>query len=472
MIPASLFIIIIPLVAALPAYILRRWRSIEVLIAMVACALVIGILSRPVDSTISLPGLSIQIGAPVNLLGRVLAVRAADRLPLLLLFASGMLLFMASWAVAQGWTFIPLGLGILSLLSTGLLIRPFVFAALAFEAAAALAAIMIQAERNGERSTTGAMRYLVLSTLALPAFLGAGYAVSQAANITDPTLQAAAYDPAVILLSVGFGLLLGAFPLFTWIHAAAKDAPPLATAFLGTVASGAATFLFLSMKEDFTWFRASPALHNVVNMLGIATLLLACFAGWAQRSFGRIIACGLGVELGSTLLLLGSETQLSIEAIAFGVLARAFSLGLMGAGVAMLREQSGSDEFNDLSGLGRQRLWAALAVALGGVSLVGLPGTIGFVSRWASVRVLGQNDLEVVVLTLVAGASVGIGLIRGLQSLFTLPSLGGTEPAPPAPRRVAMTVALATLLVIVLGIAPGVTAPITKSIAENYTFYK
>ena len=480
MIPASLLIILIPLVAAAPAYVLRRWRTLEVLCAVIACGLVIVILTRPTDTVLTIGSFSINTLAPVNLLGRVLAVRPTDHQPLVLLFAVALFLFLLGWSVSQGWSFIPLGLGILSLLSTALLIRPFVFSALAFEAVAALGAIMIQADRNSEHEVTGALRYLVISTLALPAFLGAGYAVAQAGGITDPALQAGAYAPAVTLLGIGLALLFGALPLFTWTHAVANDAPPLTTAFLATVGIGAVTFLFLSLKQDFAWFRDGADIRTIANLLGIATLLFGGVLGWAQRSFSRVIACGLSVEIGCTLLLLNSNTALSVEAIAFGIAARALSLGVAGLGITLLREQVGQDDFALIGGLGRQHKAAALAIAVGGLSLAGLPGTVGFVTRWVTARVLGQTDLEILVLTILAGASIGIGVIRGLSALFAQPAFTPADTGEPsqAPRasgetrRVALIILIGVALVIALGVAPGLTSPVTRAIADNYTFYR
>ena len=475
MIPAALLIITVPLVAALPAYILRRWRAAEVLIAVIACGVVIAILARPSDSVLNIGGLTIDTLAPVNLLGRVLAVRSSDRVPLMLLFTMALVLFVLGWSVTHGWTFVPLGLGVLSLLSAGLLIRPFVFAALAFEAASALAAVMIQSEQSGKGSATGALRYLILSTLALPAFLGAGYAAGQASVISDPNLQAAAYSPAVILLTIGIGLLFGAFPLFTWTHAVARDAPPLTTAFLASVGSGAATFLFLSFKQDFTWFRNSPDASTILNFLGIATVLFGGVLGWAQRSFGRVLACGLSIEIGITLLLLSHNTPLAVESAAFCVAARVLSLGVMGLGIVLIRDQAGSDEFEAICGMGMQQKWAALAIAVGGMSLAGMPGTAGFVARWTTARVLGQSDFEVLVLTLLAGASVGVGIIRGLMAMYAhgdVITVRNRQATSTTPRRIAFTVGLAVTLVIVLGMAPSVISPVTKAIVENYTFYK
>jgi formate hydrogenlyase subunit 3/multisubunit Na+/H+ antiporter MnhD subunit len=482
MIPASWLVIIIPLAAALPAYILRRWHALETLLAVVACGLTVGLLSRPAQNPLSIAGFSVDTGAPVNLLGRVLVVREADRLPLLLLFAVAAVLFALSWRISQGWTFIPLGLCMLSLISIGLLIRPFVFSALAFVAASALAAMMIQAENSGGGSTRGALRYLILSTLALPAFLGAGYAITQASGVSDPTLQAVAYSPAELLLIVGFGLLFGALPLYTWTHTVAKDAPPLATAFIATVGIGAVTFLFLSFCQEFAWFHESMQVYAAMNLLGIVTLVFGAGLGWAQRSLGRVLACGLSVEIGSTLLLLSHSTPVAVETLAFAVASRALSLGLLGLGMAILRQQAGSDDFNDLCGLGRQQLWAALAIGLGGMSLAALPGTVGFVSRWTSARVLGQTDLEAMVLTFVASASVGVGIWRSLASLFAPgPPIHALDREPVSAasatrgsisRGLALTIALAALLVIVIGIAPVAIAPVTKAIAGSYTFYK
>lgn len=472
MIPAALLVILIPLVGAVLAYILRKWRSVEVLIAAIACGLVIAVLSRPVGATAALGSVSINLQAPVNLFGRVLAVRITEQMPLLLLFIVALVLFLLGLAVSQGWTYVPLGLVILAMVSTGLMIRPFIYAALAFEAAAAVAAIMIQAERSGQNTTRGAFRYLIISTLALPAFLGAGYVIAQAAGINDPASQTAAYGPAAILLGIGFVLMIGALPIYTWTYSVTADAPPLTTALLATIGVGAVAFLFLSLKQDYAWFAANTDVRSLCNLFGLATILFGCVLGWTQTSFGRVIACGLSVEIGSTLLLLNQNNAYSVEVIAFGIAARALSLGALGIGIAILRERAGSDDFAMIGGLGRKLLWPVLAIAAGGLSLAGLPGTIGFVSRWTTARILGQTDLEVLVLTLVAGASVGAGFIRGLFALFSPAPTDDKPVEGKHGQRQAITIAIAVGLLVLMGIVPGVSAPITRTIAENYTYFK
>jgi multicomponent Na+:H+ antiporter subunit D len=154
-------------------------------------------------------------------------------------------------------------------------------------------------------------------------------------------------------------------------------------------------------------------------------------------------------------------------------------LGVFALGIAMIRERAGSDEFINIAGQGRLQPWAALAIGIGGMSLAGLPGTVGFVSRWTTARVIGVHDLEALVLILVAGASVGVGMVRGLAALYAdVPATSlDTEVTPisaarPNMRGRAALVTLAIALIIALGIAPGITESIIQPISSNYTFYK
>ena len=118
-------------------------------------------------------------------------------------------------------------------------------------------------------------------------------------------------------------------------------------------------------------------------------------------------------------------------------------------------------------------------------------GTVGFVTRWLNIRVLSAQDLEVLMITLLAGISIGWGVLRGLFPLLAEPSNAETataaataataatattatemEPASPALSRGAvLTLSLAAMAIVVLGLAPGPLAELAKAIASAYTFY-
>lgn len=431
MIPGALLVVGVPLVGAVLAYVLRRWQSVEIGVAVLACAGVIALLAQPPDSRVTLPGapIGIELGAPFEVLGRVLRVRSAERIPILLLFVCAATLFILSWRAPQGWPFIPLGLVVLAAVSMALMIRPFVYAALALEVAAASAALMIQAERGGERSTLGALRYLSATTLALPMFLFAGWSIDRAGavNLNDAAALAAAYGPATLLLIGGFGLVIGAIPLYTWVHPVARDASPLVTAFLATVGVGGVSFLMLSFWQAYDWLRLGGSAANALAVGGIVLLVFGGALAWAQNTFARVMACALLVEIGGALLVMSRGSQLAVESLTFATMARALSLGVLGLGIWRLRMLQAGDTFADARGL--RDFWAALAIGAGGLSLAGLPGTLGFVSRWGAARAYGVADPEGLALLVVAGASVGIGILRGLIAMFAAPRVEAVEEA-------------------------------------------
>ena len=476
MIPAALLVITLPLIGALPAILLRRWRSVELLVALLTCGIVLLVLSQPTDVPFNLLGMEIETNAPLNVLGRTLQVRATDRTTLLLLFMGASVLFACAWGVAQSWSYIPIGLGVLSLLSAALMVRPFVFAALAFEAAAAVSVLMIQAERTGDRSTLGATRYLTVTTLALPLFLGSGYVIRLATAISDPIEQAAAFNPAVNMLVMGFAFLLGALPLFTWIHSVAKHAPPLTTAFLITVANSAAMLLLLDFCQEFNWFAGNPTLIGALQLGGLLLILTGGLLAWAQNSFARVLACALMIDTGSMLMAAASNSPAGVGAIAFNILARALSLGLFGIGLSIVRQRAyDSDRFDDIRGLGFEHRWAAFALAAGGLSLVGLPGTIGFVARWISARAIGTFDVNGMAIMVLACVSLGVGMTHGMMRLFD----ASWREAAQRSRNAASptTIEIITLLVmgaavLFFGLFPNALATLAQLVANSYSFYK
>lgn len=503
MLPVALLIVGLPLVAALPALLLRRLRVFEIPIAIGTCAAVIVLLALPAvggSTVLSVGGLQIELNAPLAVLGRTMRVREFDRYALILLFASAAILFPLSVRANQGWTFIPLGLAMLSALSAALMIRPFVFGALALEVAASLAAMMIQVEREEAHAqhrvaTLGALRFLTTVTLALPAFLLAGYIASQAAD-APAAEAAAAYAPAVTLLLIGFALLVGAVPLFSWTHPVTRDAPPLVSAFLAAVFLGTVTFLFLGFRQEFEWFRNSPAVPAAANLGAALMLAFGGLTAWAQKSFGRVMACALAVEIGALLMNLAQGSLVSVEAIAAGIGARAISFGLFGLGVALLRQEFGSDAFASLRGAGRRFPWVSLAIGFGGLSLAGSPGTIGFVARWLTARAMAPGDQELLMVSILASVSVAAGVARGLGALLqptTEPEFeAATAPIEAEPlsrlntlrqtigsiwsrlqaRALQVSVLAPAIAVVWLGVAPHALASLAQSVAVAYTFYR
>ena len=99
-----------------------------------------------------------------------------------------------------------------------------------------------------------------------------------------------------------------------------------------------------------------------------------------------------------------------------------------------------------------------------------MPGRIGFVAHWVQLRAL-EGNAEQVVLSVLAGISVAAGVLRGLAAMFqpaANTSLRANSPLAAQARGELWTVGAATALMFLLGLFPGVIAPLAQLIAQSY----
>jgi formate hydrogenlyase subunit 3/multisubunit Na+/H+ antiporter MnhD subunit len=470
--PAPLLFAGIPLLLAPLVYLLNRTRPVATGLTVLA-ALILALLAlelpfgRPVEF---LGGLVVQDTMVV--LGRTFTVQAADRLALAFMFSQAALLYLVSSMAETGPAFLPASLGVLGLLAAAQFVRPFLFAAIFLELAAALAVFMLVDDRRGEtlsaRATRGALRFLVYTTLGLPFILLTGWLLeANAASPADPTFT----NQATLMLMIGFTVLLAVVPFHSWVPAIAEHAPPLAAAFVLSVFSQAVVFLMLAFLGAYPWLSQNPAVYRALTLAGGSMALLGAVFAFGQRNFGRSLGYAVLVDTGAVMLGIGLGTQAGIAAALTTLALRGIALPLWAVAMAQIRQTEGSDEFETLRGYGRRNVIAAGAVILGLLSLAGFPLTAGFPGRWALLSLLAQIHPTAAVLLLLGIVSISFVCARGLSSLLALPA--GTEASPwsfpPLSRASAALYALGVTVVLVLGIFPQWLLPAVADTASALT---
>jgi len=379
-------------------------------------------------------------------------------------------LFILAWRVAPHSLLFPMGLGLLSLLSGALLIRPLIYAALLIEIAAALSVFALQAE--GQASSRGGLRYLTFTTLALPGLLVTHWLLERYALTPDET---GLLSTAATLLTISFALLLGVVPFHTWVPAVAGDSVPLGGTFVLTVGNGAVWFLLLDFLETYPWLSNHPRFGSLVLTAGLVTVVTGGLLAPAQRRLGPLVGYGALVDTGGALIALGMNSRPGLTLVFLSLLMRPFGLGLMATGLSGLRSRNGGDDsFDALRGLGWKAPWSTAALIFGGLSVAGLPVSAGFTWRWALYRALAPSSPGSALFLLLAGAGVMIGVWRGLSILLVRPrSPEGSNPSQDTSEGwlMAMVVAVAILACIGIGLFPQVLAPLAARLAEAYTFF-
>lgn len=302
--------------------------------------------------------------------------------------------------------------GLLGMSATGDAFNVFVFMEIA-----SLSSYVLIAMGRDRRALFAAYQYLVLGTVGATFFIiGVGflYVVTGTLNMADLATQLAAVSdvrPVVVgiaFLAVGLGLKLALFPLHYWLPNAYAYAPTVATAFLAATATKVAIYLllrfFFTVLGPGMPFGASP-IPSIWIALSVAAMVLASISAIHQSGIKRLLAYSSVAQIGYITLGIGlaSETGLT------GALVHLFNHAVMKSalflliGGAILR--GGDMNLDALGGLA-QRMPATFAgIVIAGLSLIGVPGTVGFVGKWLLVSAAIEQGMIWLAFVIV-GASV------------------------------------------------------------------
>ena len=452
----------LPLLTAMLAYVLRRWSiDAATLSAVVAALLAVLCILLPLDRSAFVLGQELALGQRVVVVGQSLVLDSAGQAWLAFAFGLATILYVFAWRMPQGRSFYSFSLAILSLYVLMVLLQSFSLALLVFAMSTAPTVFMLQ---PGHRHTVrGALRYVVVTLLAVPPLLVAAWLMGQSLLGPDGAEMARL---ALLPTAIGFGLLLAVFPFGTWMPAVAADAPPLATAFVFTTGQSMAVFLALVFLRDTPLRLSDQATLDAIRLAGLVMAAAGGLMAAVQRDFGRFFGFAALGDLGYLLLALPAGGSQGSTLALLHMVNRATSITLIAAALSIVRQSAASDRFDQLSGLARKLPVATVGLILGGLALAGFPLTAGFPVHWAVSRAVwnsvdplsvwtrhltvstsistDQTGMQVLTLVAFLASSIGIvvGLLRGLSAML------GTEPG----GEVAHQPTIASALVLVLGI--------------------
>jgi NADH-quinone oxidoreductase subunit N len=333
-------------------------------------------------------------------------------------------------------------------------------------------------DRRRARSAEAALKYFLLGAFA-SGFLLYGIAlVYGATGTTNLGLIGAQLSvvvkPGVMLLAglamliVGFGFKIAAVPFHMWAPDVYDGSPTPVTAFMATgVKAAAFAALFRVMNQAFGTI---PAGHDILWWLAVATMIGGNLFALAQRSLKRMLAYSSVAHAGYLLVAVTAGGAAGTSA--FLVYVIAYTLMSIGAfAVLAAKGRAGESDvmIDDLAGLAGRRPWLAFALAVCMLSLLGFPGTAGFIGKWyilIAATSAGQNTLAaILVLTSVVSAGYYLPVIMAMYMK--------SEPHEGAHRdvcldrwgRAAVAVAVAALLV--FGVWPNRLFDLAKSAGDS-----
>ncbi len=267
---------------------------------------------------------------------------------------------------------------------------------------------------------------------------------------TAPQMNHALVSTAFALLLVGYGAKVGLVPLHTWLPDAHSQAPSPVCAMLSGVETTAVLYVLLRLRNVFN---ADASLHvslwfAVVGLIsvGVAALLIV-----QTHDFKRLFAFSTVEHMGIILVAGSIISPLGDIATVWQMLSHAItkSFCFYAAGVTLIA--TGTREIGDIRGLlGMSRI-ASAGLLLGGLAIGGAPPFAVFPSELTILRAAIQSHAYAIAVLLALAIVIAFfGLMWHITTM-----LSGTPSANPArrvPRTCVLTVLIAAIPVLVLGV--------------------
>jgi multicomponent Na+:H+ antiporter subunit D len=300
---------------------------------------------------------------------------------------------------------------------SGILVAADAFNIFVFMEISSLASYVLIAGGPDRRALPSVFKYLVMGTIGATFYLiGVGliYMMTGTLNLADMELRihaVADLDPilaAAGFITVGLALKAAIFPLHVWLPNAYTYAPHMTTAFLAACATKVS--LYVLLRFDFFVFQGNLVGHDfqfAIYLMPLALLgiLVGSAVAMFENNVKRLLAFSSVAQIGYIML---GASLVSVTGLTAGILHifnHALAKGTLFLAVASFAMVAAGLRLDDLKGIARRMPWTFGAFIVAGLSLIGIPGTAGFVSKWyliAAAMELGPAGVPLVAVILIS----------------------------------------------------------------------
>jgi multicomponent Na+:H+ antiporter subunit D len=279
--------------------------------------------------------------------------------------------------------------GLLGMAATGDAFNLFVFLEIS-----SLSTYVLIALGRDRRALVAAYQYLITGTIGATFIVigvGLAYLETGTLNLADMAArlpevsEQRSVRAALAFLTVGVSLKLALFPLHLWLPNAYTYAPSAVAAFLAATATKVSLYVLLRLYYSVFGPELvfdELAVGQILIVLSIAAMFVASVVAIFQRDLKRMFAYSSIAQVGYITLGVGMGTETGLIAALVHLFNHALTKGalfLLLGGIAL---RIGAVQFEQISGIGRVMPLTSFGIVIGGLSLIGVPATAGFISKW------------------------------------------------------------------------------------------
>ena len=322
---------------------------------------------------------------------------------------------------------------------------------------------------GGKKSMVAAFRYLLVGTIGASLYLiGIGYiyAMTGSLNMADigqriqPFVHTPLFAFAVACFLIAFGIKMALFPLHGWQPDSYTFSHPGAAGFISGCMSKVPAYAML--RYFFYVFgvhnTVMEALMNVLGIMGICGILIGSVMALAQYDFRRMLAYSSVAQLGYIAVGMALGNVHGFIGAVLHLINHAFMKCCLFLVVGGITYRYGEVNLYRLGGLNRKMPVSSIAVVLAVLSMVGIPPTCGFFSKWYLMLGAYEGGQNIYIAVLVIRSLLNaVYYFRIVEQMFvqreaSLPEIHEAETGLGLPVSMLIPIAVTGLAILFLGI--------------------
>jgi multicomponent Na+:H+ antiporter subunit D len=286
--------------------------------------------------------------------------------------------------------------GLLGIVITGDMFNLYVFLEIASLAGYALIAV------GEDGAPFASLNYLIFGTIGACFYLlGVGYLYISTGSLNMADLIQVLpdlYQSKVVLVAfaffmVGVSLKMALFPLHVWLPDAYTYAPSAVSALLAPLMTKVGAYVMIRVL--YTVFKPHFAIElipatTILAWMAAGAILFGAIMALAQIDLKRMLAYILVSEVGYIALGVGLANRSGLTGAILHILNDSFMMLALFLVVGAIMYRYGNREISQLRYLHRKMPFTMAAFVIAALSVIGIPPTCGFFSKWY--LILGAID--------------------------------------------------------------------------------
>lgn len=327
---------------------------------------------------------------------------------------------------------------------------------------------LVAFSRDSKSATEAAMKYYVLGAIASGMLLygmSLMYGLTGSLQIDDistriaQALSAEDYSDtaivfALVFVVIGIAFKFGAVPFHMWTPDVYQGAPTSVVLLISSVPKLAAFAMLMRLLAG-SLLSLSDEWADMLAILAAASLVLGNLIAIAQTNIKRMLAYSTIAHIGFILLgAVAANTAGYAASMFYTIVYVITSMGMFGALLYLSGRDQEIQSLSDLKGLAKRSPWLAFLMLLLIASMIGIPGTAGFVAKLSVLQaVVSDGRIYLSLLAVVMSVIAAFYYLRVLWFMFFEPSEDDVA-LPQRPRSTALLLSANSLALLVLGIFP------------------